>query len=387
MSRPYSPHAVIRAVPRDLLRAYCVAHQVPLDERVFADGVNPPQAVALASRLSPAIRPRFDGDLREVHELATEDGTLALVAEARECGLDLPPEYHALAGPAARALWFLTHHERVFRTARLLHAADHLSARSSTTVNDLPPGLPPHDTADLKHFRLALTEYYFLEQGRGRLCHIDSVARGHRLLLFLYLDDFVAVHTGFADDDRLERRPHRPTFEVVYQFDHAAGSLSVFAKGGQSVRITLLDLFCRHMLGVERPSGVALRPRYRLDHLLSRDTTVPLDPAGGVTGARIRRLRVAVPRRKEAVTLDAAPEGGGEDIYRMLDRHFPPAEFPRDELLVTTATITVGYTAGGKGRTLTFDVTSRGATNLTSRSDDQQDVGERVLRAWGVIDA
>ena len=102
---------------------------------------------------------------------------------------------------------------------------------------------------------------------------------------------------------------------------------------------------------------------------------------------RIRRLRVGVPRTDESVMLDAAPEGGREDIYRMLDRHFPVAAFPRDELLVSLATISVGYTDGGKNRTLTFDVTARGTTNLTSRADDQQDLGERVLRAWGVTGA
>ena len=87
------------------------------------------------------------------------------------------------------------------------------------------------------------------------------------------------------------------------------------------------------------------------------------------------------------MTLEAAPEGGREDIYRMLDQHFPVAEYPRDELFVSMATITVGYTAGGKARTLTFDVTARGTTNLTSRADDQQDLGERLLRFWRVLDA
>ena len=106
-----------------------------------------------------------------------------------------------------------------------------LAARSSTTVAGLPLGLTPHAVEDLTPFRRHLTEYFVLEQGRGRLCHIDTVARGHRLLLFVYLDDYPAVSVGFDAADRLERRPHRPTFEVVYQFDHAAGTLSVFAKG------------------------------------------------------------------------------------------------------------------------------------------------------------
>ena len=97
MSRPYTPLHVIRAVPRDLLRAYCAEHQVPFDPRLFADTSTPSQMLALGLG-TPAIRPWFDGALRHVHEMGTDDGTQVLVAEARECGLDLPPEYRELAG-------------------------------------------------------------------------------------------------------------------------------------------------------------------------------------------------------------------------------------------------------------------------------------------------
>jgi hypothetical protein len=387
VSRPFSPKAVVRAVPRDLLRAYCAAHDVPLDERVFDDDTTPSQAAALTRALSPATRPRFDGALRDVHDLATDDGTQALVAEAAHLGLRLPPEYHALAGGAARALWFLTHHREAFHNARRLFAADHLSARSSTAVGGLPRVPPAHATADLSPFRRALAEYFQVSQSRGRLCHIDALPRGHRLLLFVYLDDYPAIHVRFGADARLERGTHLPTFEVVFQFDHAAGTLSVFARGGRAVRVELLGLFCEHVLGAPCPSGVSLRPTFRLDGLLRPDATLPLDPTGGVTAARVRRLQVAVPRTHESVTLDAAPDGGREDIYRMLDRHFPADVFPRDDLLVLGATISVGYTAGGKSRTLTFDLTAKGSTTLTARPDEQQDLGQRLMRAWGITDA
>jgi len=87
------------------------------------------------------------------------------------------------------------------------------------------------------------------------------------------------------------------------------------------------------------------------------------------------------------VTLETAPEGAWDDIHRMLDRHFPVAEFPRDDLTVSVAGITFGYIRDGLPRTLTFDVTRRGTTDLASRSDDLQELGERLLRAWGLTGA
>ena len=100
--------------------------------------------------------------LRHVHEMGTEGGTLALVAEAHYERLDLPPEYHALAGPEARALWFLTYLPAVFHAARLQHTADHLADRHSTAVAGLPEGIPPHSLAELGEFRRALAEYFLL---------------------------------------------------------------------------------------------------------------------------------------------------------------------------------------------------------------------------------
>ena len=71
----------------------------------------------------------------------------------------------------------------------------------------------------------------------------------------------------------------------------------------------------------------------------------------------------------------------------MLDRHFPAADFPRDELTVSGCGVTLGFVRDGQPRTQTFDVTRRGTTDLASRSDDVQELGERLLRSWGMTGA
>lgn len=386
MSRPFSPLAIIRAVPRTLLLEYCQSQAVPVDPRLFVDDFSAEQVLAVC-RGTPPIRPRFDAALREVHEMATEEGTLALVEEGRFQRIELPPAYHDLHGPAARAMWFLTHLPDVFHSARLLYAADNLPARHSTAVSKLPPAVPPHSVTDLGPFRRAVAEYYQVQQLRGHRCHIDPLLREGRLLLFVRLDDHPAVDLEFDQQARLQRRPHMPTFEVIFQFAAPTGTLSVYAHGRERVRIELLELFCRHLLGVDKLPEVVRRPAFRLEPLMDRDVVRVVAPAVGASGTRVRRLRVELPDAGGAVILIATKEGAWDDVHRMLDRHVPADLFPRDELHVSTAGVTVGYTREGKDRTLTFEVTRRGTTDLASRPDDQQDLGERLLRSWGVFDA
>ncbi len=100
--------------------------------------------LAAARNLPRPSRERFDADRRDVHDLATEDGTRALVAEADAAGVSLPPAFHELAGAAARGMWFLAHHPDAFHAARLVYAADHLAARSCATVTGVPNVLPDH---------------------------------------------------------------------------------------------------------------------------------------------------------------------------------------------------------------------------------------------------
>ncbi len=336
-------------------------------------------------RLETTLPERFDAALRDVHDLASEDGTRALVAEADALGLPLPPEFHALPGPAARGLWFFTRYPKAFECARLVYAADHLAARSCTAVTGLPPALPAHKPEALAPLHQALCEYYRRQARSGR-CHIDALVRGNRLLLFEYLDDYPAVHVGFDERDQFRRRHHRPAFEVVFQFTPPTGTLAVFANGGQRVRADLLDLFCQHLLGVPAPAEVLRLPAFRLDHLLHPDATAAVPVAGGVVAdLRVRRLRVYLPGTGESVTLETAPHADRLAVYRMLDRHFPAEHFPRDLLRVSWAAVAATFTADdGEERPLTFDLSSRGTTTLTARPDRHQEVGEAVLRAWGV---
>ncbi len=385
MSRPFSPIAVVRQVSPAMLADFCAAHHIPLDPTALAPDADARHIVTAAQAMPAHDRERFDAALGDVHDLATEDGSRALVAEAEYARLPLPPAFHDMAGDAARAMWFLTHHPNAFDAARLVYAADHLSARTSSAVAGLPTVMPDHSEAALAPLRTALCDYY-RRQARGGHCHIDALVRGHRLLLFGYLDDYPATHLEF-DREQFRRRHHRPAFEVVFQLTPPAGTLAVFAGGGEDVRVALLDLSCRHLLGIPAPAEVLKVAPFRLDHLLSPDATARVPDGHGVADLRVRRMRVYVPGSGETVTLETARHADRHAVYRMLDRHFPVEHFPRESLRVSLVTVVLTF-AGGKGRrTLSFDVSSRGTTTLAARPDRHQAVGEALLAGWGVTGA
>ena len=58
------------------------------------------------------------------------------------------------------------------------------------------------------------------------------------------------------------------------------------------------------------------------------------------------------------MTLEADPQAGPDDVYAMLDAHFPADVFPRGDLFVNQATFNVRYRLPGdeRERSLTFEV-------------------------------
>ncbi|MBX9624132.1 MAG: hypothetical protein K2X82_10015 [Gemmataceae bacterium] len=87
------------------------------------------------------------------------------------------------------------------------------------------------------------------------------------------------------------------------------------------------------------------------------------------------------------MTLEADPQAGPDDVYAMLDAHFPADVFPRGDLFVNQATFNVRYRLPGdeRERSLTFEVSFPDDCTLRSLPEEQRAVGERCLRRWGVL--
>lgn len=388
MSRPYSPRAVLRHLPLGLIREFLDRRKVSVGPAWAALVEGDTHALYEAwLDLPPESRDAVEEMLRQVHEMATFAGTRALIAEAFFRGADIVPDLDPLDGHHAKALWGLIHHATAFHTARLLLAAGNPGGRYWNLSTGFPDLVADTSREVIQEFRVAVARLYRTEQGRGQYCTVEDYEREGVLYVFVYLDDYAQTHVGHDARGTLRRLPLRPAFEVVYVYTPAAGTLDMYAHGDRGWRDTLRELFCTHFLGQVSPGVDPGRRGYQLDGLLDRGFPLTPDPAAGVDGAVVRRLRVLVRGSNRRVTLEADPKGGPRDVYDMLDAHFPVERFPRARLLVNQATFTVAYRTreDDRDRTLTFDVSFPDASNLRGMSEDRRALAEHCLRRWGIL--
>lgn len=387
MARHYAPKAVLRQLPLHLIRSFLARDGITTGPawEALTDG----DATALYAAwrdLPPGDREAVELMLRQVHEMASEAAVRGMIAEAFHRGHNIADALATVEGHHAKALWVLIHHGPSFHTARQLLAAAfpngrfwNLTAGFNGTHYDATPGA-------LQELRNAVTVLY-REQGRGHRCTPETYERNGCLYVFLYLDNYTETHTAHNPHGNLTRTPIRPAFEVVYVYNTAAGTLDMYAHGDAKWREALRDRFCRHILHREAPSTASSRRSYRLSGLIDRRFPLPIDPARGILGAIVRRLRLTtVDDTSQFVTLETKIKST-TSVYDMLDRHFPLPQFPRHTILVNQVTFTVHHCPFGtdRVRTMSFDVSHPNACNLKSLPHDQREVGEWCLHTWGLL--
>ena len=384
MARPFSPQAVLRHLPLALVRSYFARDCIPTDTAwdALVDGDSGALHRAFLA-LAPKHRDRAEATFRAVHELASETGVQALIAEAafrlHEIADDLAP----LPNHHARALWALINCAPAFHTAHQLLAALHPMGRYWNLTGGFDGRAADTDPRARTGLCAAVAALY-REQGRGQRCTAELYPRNGCVYVFVYVDDYAQTHTAHDARGRLEREPVRPAFEIVFVYTRAAGTLDLYAKGERRWRMALRDLFCEHMLGCDPPVCEPEKREYTLSGLLDRGHGLTVDPARGITSASVRRLRLGFHSNPRKVTLEGDP-ARPPDVYDMLDDLL--MVYPREELQVLQATFAIRYKRAKDGaeRSLTFDVSRPDASNLRSLTHEQQAVGRRCLRLWGVL--
>jgi hypothetical protein len=384
MARPFSPQSVLRHLPLALVRSFLSSALIPTDTTwdalVDGDGCALHRAY---TALAPNHRTAVESVLRGVHELASEIGTQTLVSEAAERKHQIGDALAALPNHHARALWVLVNCAPAFHTARQLLTALHPMGRYWNLTGGFD-GRSADDDPRARNALCAEIAALYREQGRGHRCSAEWYERGPCVYLFVYADDYAQTHTCHDERGRLQREPVRPAFEIVFVYTRAAGTLDLYAKGERRWRFALRDLFCTHVLGCDAPVCEPEKREYTLSGLLDRGCGLTVDPARGITSASVRRLRLGFWSNPRRITLEGDP-ARALDVYDMLADLL--AVYPRADLQVIQATFAIRYkrSSDGAERSLTFDVSRPDASNLRSLTHEQQAVGRRCLRMWGVL--
>lgn len=392
MAKPFDPRKVLKHIANPLLREFFSRRgelgDVPWDE-LTEHKIEPVfeawQSLAEASKMQVQII------LRDINELADHRGLAVLAEEILWRCPERAEEFKAQPSKADKAMWMYLHIAEAFEEAAMFARADSLAAgRYWNRRNSLPKKQIVVDQTMRDTLAESLTSFYGPTQMRGRFCKVIHYQRaGGANYFFAYLDDYPDKHMVFdGDSDQLIVQSDRYAFENVFVYNADDGSMEVFAQGGKKVWEPLQSAFCKSVLGEDVDPADPMQPSFQLDHLLTPDFPLPIDPNDGVEDARITRLRLSPRGSGGYIEIKADLKGHRNDIYRKIERWIKAESIPADGTRVLQTTFRLKFQHNGPGRqpVLTFDVSVPNSSNLKSKPDEQREVGERCLKRWGVVD-
>jgi hypothetical protein len=221
------------------------------------------------------------------------------------------------------------------------------------------------------------------EEGRGRNCTVEAVARRGATYFFAFPDDFVVNATAHDDDGRLAPRTFRRTFTLVFAFDPAEGALELYARVPARVKALLEQAFARVAFGLDlgewRPP-----PAYEPNALRARGYRLDTDPEDHVT-VEVRQVRLSFANSDRQVTLRGDPAWPG-DTVRMLDEVLDRERVTDAAASVTLVTLCFEFhpVGGGRGGSVTFDVAFPNSCSLRNQRPERVATVMKYLTRWGI---
>jgi hypothetical protein len=319
MAKPqYNPKNFMRQTSNSLLQSYF--HQRTLLTNLDFTSLDETEVDAIYAgwlELPPAPRAEIDEDFRAIDSLANERGILMILEESRMQGRDAGPEFEKLSDFPDKAFWSFLHLNECFEAALRFREADDLPSVYWRERNGISDITPRSDEAALAEMAYVLKIYFLQKEGRGHHCYVDYLQRGPRHYYFAYPEDHSRRLLEFeGDEDRPRLRLHRPTFEVIFVYDSDLGELSTFYKGRAREVRDLQALFARVILAINLPSPKRDTAVYELNPLKYRDFQFRYEPTSGITGVKVKQIKLAViGGRRRCITLDVDHSGGHYDLY------------------------------------------------------------------------
>lgn len=363
MARHFSVPQFFRQMPNKLLDRYFASHGLFRDldfekmkERDIA------KLVDAWEQLPEEKRRELEPQLREIFDLASQRGTLAIVDEAKwraskqKADPALVDKLANMMSHVERAMTVFLDHPDFWKGAMRFYRADTLSRwkkRSGfpTKPACLDRSVRPVLAADIgKWFRES--------QGRGRNCVVEVFRRDDRDYFFAYPEDFADQSLEYVKT-QLKPRAHNPAFEVVFVWLQKEGSLEVNTKGGPKVLAAMQEIFARHILKLNAlPPIPKNKNEYELEVLKNPTFSFVFQPTDGIEEIWVRRLRYSsLAREGDRVTFEADTDENRKGVYDLIKRM--NIVLPADHWYVSEATISARFAAVGDkpGKLMTFIVT------------------------------
>ena len=321
MGRQYSPRNFLRQAPNNLLARYFHERDLLLDIDIAGlDEINIEPLFQAYECLPDEVRTRTDSDFRTVDALAEEEGIMTILEEGRYHGDDLEPVFAPMEGFYDKVLWTFLEHSAYVQIAARFREADELPKSYWLRRKDVPQVEPRDDAAACNELADAIGAYFRQSEGRGYSCIVEVYKRGRAHYFFAYPEDYGRTQIEY-EEGRLERRPHRPAFEVIFVCSQADGTLDTFFRGRRQTVRDLQEIFARVVL--QRELGDAAKDElvYELNKLKRRDFNFVYDPGSGIQDVRMKLLRLSfLGERGRRITIEADPSRQRDAIYDLLDQ-------------------------------------------------------------------
>jgi hypothetical protein len=399
MARQFTLKKCVTAFSNAQMQEYFDARKFPIriDLRRLAEEDTKAIIDAIGA-LPPDSRAEVERDFQDAYGLGDEGGVKSILTEADDLGTDLAEHLSRIDGHEDKALWTLIHAPDAFEAARTWRTVEVLNFRRHR--KDLPKAAPPCGDDVKENLSKALVDF-FAKEARGRFCEVDILVRegvlnsdtgevkGGRTLYCAYPEDYATTDIGYDDHGKRKRGTRRTAFEIIFQYFHDEGRLSLYAKGDKKRALALQRIFVDQVLDIEVPFDLRGDRVFELDGLKSPTLTFPTPPEDGVEYVLLKSLRLSIPGETgKRVTFEASENHNGnssapaQSLHAFLQETLNQEKRPLDQYRITHATMQVKFPGKGHRGSVTFAVTWPDSCSL--RDEESHMKIKQYLKDWGI---
>lgn len=318
MSQPYDLRVGFEKTPNVFLERFFSSFPAfsDLDWKSLAENDTEP----ILDRLKKSAEPqrRRSGVLfRQVHSLASPQGTAVLIAAARDCGIEISDQLTALNNSYERAFWCLVSHSKLFDSPRV-YAHSYSLPKTARETRIAFPKRAVIVNGDMINALVQEIKDAFKEEKRAQECRLDYREQDGIHLFHAYPSDYVDEVDSYLPGGELSTVTIRPPFHIVYYLDANAGSVTVLAKGGTDKHEALFKGFATAVLHTSTPPGPAPKT-YDLSLFKNPNLKLNIDPAHHLRQPRVIGMRLQFPEnRQHRALFEVSEHDRHDDIYKLL---------------------------------------------------------------------
>jgi len=365
MASHYQPKKFFRKISKTLLGQYFKSKNVLTD----IDFNNPKETKAEAIYevwldLPEDTRNQIDREFQEIHDMATEAGSQALLDEAVYHGENLTEQFSTLSGFHDHALWVFLENPSYWEAATAFKHADTIPQSYWRKRTNIPPAVASTKQAAIKQFEQHLGHYFHSTQGRGKNCKVDCYKRNGVDYFFAYPEDYAQASIEWSNNE-LSRRPHHPAFESIFVYSKENRSLEVYTSCENKIIIDLQNIFAENILNVALNENETDNRVYDLNPLKDRSFQFIYRLDSGITSVFINKFRLKLHGVNQSITLTVDPSENKESIYNLLARI--TTSIPLSSFAITQVGLKVKIAHAskpGKMRTVSLSISYPNSCNL-----------------------